>query len=364
MGNQRKRAKTAASEASSTSKKTSADTNGSGNSHSEVPKAEVAQPEPTQNTFMAIAGTYERLLYGFEASQDEEQVTLKPQFIFPAHIGCIKAVATGGRYLASGSTDEIIRLYDLKKRVELGSLHEHKGTITALQFHGKSHLLSASEDGAICIFRTKDWEPLKVLKGHKGAVSSIAIHPSGKLALSVSQDRTLIVWNLLTGQRASRTKMPQVGEIVAWNPSGTRYIVAYATEVQVYAVGQAESLATVFLRQRILSVLVVSYKDKDYILCGCQDKRIHVYTADGLECGSMQCHENRIKGLSSASLAVEGVTHPVVVSISSDGWVKVWKLADMLDSLTQDAAETTAKPLAKYNADVRLTCLTTSSADF
>ncbi|KAJ2451950.1 60s ribosome biogenesis protein mak11 [Coemansia sp. RSA 2336] len=360
MGNQRKRAKTAASSAS---KQASVDTIDGASSHSEEHKAEAAQPEPTQN-FLAIAGTYERLLYGLEATHNEEQVELKPQFIFPAHIGCIKAVATGGRYLASGSTDEIIRLYDLKKRVELGSLHEHKGSITALQFHGRSHLLSASEDGAICIFRTKDWEPLKVLKGHKGAVSSIAIHPSGKLALSVSQDRTLIIWNLLTGQRASRTKMPQVGEIVAWNPSGTLYIVAYATEVQVYAVGQAESLATVFLRQRILSVLVVSYNDKDYILCGCQDKRIHIYTADGLECGSMLCHENRIKGLSSASLAVDGITHPVVVSISSDGWVKVWKLADMIESVTRDgsdAAETTAKPLATYNAGVRLTCVTTSS---
>ncbi|KAJ2849647.1 60s ribosome biogenesis protein mak11, partial [Coemansia brasiliensis] len=332
MGNQRKRAKTAASEASSANKKASTDINGSEKNHSEALKTEPYRPEPTRNSFMVIAGTYERLLYGLEANQGEEQVTLEPQFIFPAHIGCIKAVATGGRYLASGSTDEIIRLYDLKKRVELGSLHEHKGSITALQFHGRSHLLSASEDGAICIFRTKDWEPLKVLKGHKGAVSSIAIHPSGKLALSVAQDRTLIIWNLLTGQRASRTKMPQIGEIVAWNPSGTRYIVAYATEVQVYAVGQAESLATVFLQQRILSVLVVSYKDRDYILCGCQDKRVHIYTVDGLERGSIQCHENRIKSLSSASLAIEGKTHMVIVTISSDGWVKVWKLADMIES--------------------------------
>ncbi|KAJ2464825.1 60s ribosome biogenesis protein mak11, partial [Coemansia sp. RSA 2320] len=138
--------------------------------------------EPAQSSFLVSAGTYERILYGIEGRFVGDQLTLNPQFIFPAHIGCIKAVSVGGRYLASGSTDEVVKLYDLKKRVELGSLHEHKGSITALQFHGHSHLLSASEDGAICIFRTKDWEPLKVLKGHKGSVTSMAIHPSGKLA--------------------------------------------------------------------------------------------------------------------------------------------------------------------------------------
>ncbi|KAJ1955991.1 60s ribosome biogenesis protein mak11, partial [Dipsacomyces acuminosporus] len=192
---------------------------------------------PADGSFLVAAGTYERILYGLEGRFVGERLTLNPQFIFPAHIGCIKAVSTGGRYLASGSTDEVIKLYDLKKRVELGSLHEHKGSITALRFHGHSHLLSASDDGAICIFRTKDWEPLKVLKAHKGPVNDIAIHPTGKLALSVSQDRTIVLWNLLTGQRASRTKTPQAGEIVAWSPSGSHYAIAYATEIQLFAVG-------------------------------------------------------------------------------------------------------------------------------
>ncbi|KAJ2190539.1 60s ribosome biogenesis protein mak11 [Coemansia sp. RSA 522] len=329
--------------------------------------------EPAHDSFLVVAGTYERILYGLEARVVGSVMTLNPQFIFPAHIGCIKAVSAGGRYLASGSTDEVIKLYDLKKRVELGSLHEHSGSITALQFHGGSHLLSASEDGVICIFRTNDWEPLKMLRGHKGAVNSIAIHPSGKLALSVAQDRTIIIWNLLTGQRASRVKTPQVGEIVAWSPSGSHYIVAYATEVQVYKVGQTESLATVFSKQRILCALVASYENAEYVLCGSQDKRIHIYSADGVERASVVCHENRIKGLSLVDVVLDGVVHAVVVSISSDGRIKTWKLADLLDPICKNAEQSTAsdevmdlvaEPLATYNADVRLTCVASSTATF
>ena len=61
--------------------------------------------------------------------------------------------------------------------------------------------------GTICIWRTKDWECLKILKGHKGRVNSLAIHPSGKIALSVSIDKTVHLWNLLTGQKANVNKL-------------------------------------------------------------------------------------------------------------------------------------------------------------
>lgn len=360
----RKRAKTSKKE----------DRNVSSGDANETILPALTECQPAKESFMAIAGTYERILYGIEGRFVGKEMTLNPRFIFPAHIGCIKAVSAGGRYLASGSTDEVIKLYDLKKRIELGALHEHKGSITALQFHGSTHLLSASEDGAICIFRTKDWEPLKVLKGHKASVTSIAIHPSGKLALSVAGDRTAIVWNLLTGQKASRTKTPQNGEMVVWNRTGTHYAISYATEIQMHAVGQPEPASTVFCRQRILCMLMASFEDKDYILAGGQDKRIHIYSAeDGTELGSSLCHENRIKGLSHIDMTFpDNQVYTLVVSISSDGRIKVWKLEDMIRPLLandiskkDDAiADLEVESLAVYNADSRLTCVATSNDRF
>jgi len=41
---------------------------------------------------------------------------------------------SSSKYLAMGGYQEIIKLFNLKKRVEAGELHEHKGTITALRF--------------------------------------------------------------------------------------------------------------------------------------------------------------------------------------------------------------------------------------
>lgn len=127
------------------------------------------------------------------------------------------------------------RLYDLKRRKELGALLQHQGTITALTFHNKTHMLSGSDDGKICVWRSKDWECLKIMKGHQNTVHSIAIHPSGKIALSVAADHSVRLWNLLLGKQASMTRLPQgAGLKVVWNPSGTGYSIMFDQEIGVF----------------------------------------------------------------------------------------------------------------------------------
>jgi protein MAK11 len=107
-------------------------------------------PEPTEakpellkpssippSIFKIVVGTYEKLLYGLEGyvkddpeSDGELSVTLTPVFIFPAHVACVRAVAAspqGGKWLATGSTDEIVKIWDLRRRKEVGGLVQHQG---------------------------------------------------------------------------------------------------------------------------------------------------------------------------------------------------------------------------------------------
>jgi protein MAK11 len=91
---------------------------------------------PSENTsFKIVAGSYEKLLYGLEGTVSAEEsklsFDLKPIFIFPAHVSCIKAVAAspnGGKWLATGSTDEIVKVWDLRRRKEVGGLLHHEGS--------------------------------------------------------------------------------------------------------------------------------------------------------------------------------------------------------------------------------------------
>lgn len=90
---------------------------------------------PLPAVFKVIAGSYEKLLYGLEgttsfSSDLKLEYNLKPIFIFPAHVSCIKAVAAspnGGKWLATGSADEIIKVWDLRRKKEIGGLMQHQG---------------------------------------------------------------------------------------------------------------------------------------------------------------------------------------------------------------------------------------------
>lgn len=106
-------------------------------------------PSPPPRSFKIVAGSYEKLLYGLEgtfsdpdssepSSSSRPIPTLKPIFIFPAHVGCVKAVSaspSGGKWLATSSTDEIIKVWDLRRKKEVGGLVHHTGQAVLLSIY-------------------------------------------------------------------------------------------------------------------------------------------------------------------------------------------------------------------------------------
>ena len=62
-------------------------------------------------------------------------------------------------------------------------------------------------------------------------VNSVALHPSGRLALSVSQDSSLRLWNLVKGKSAYDSTLRQPAEQVAFSPDGTSYALVQGLQV-------------------------------------------------------------------------------------------------------------------------------------
>ncbi|KAI8819313.1 WD40-repeat-containing domain protein [Fimicolochytrium jonesii] len=343
--------------------------------------------------FRIIVGTYERLLYGCdvqkqsaEADSSVNTVTVTPVFIYPAHISCIKAAAASNRFLATGSTDEHIKLYDLRIRKEVGTLMHHSGTTTSLQFYKKTHLFTASEDGTIAIVRTSDWEVLKTLDGHKRAVNWIDVHPSGKVLLSVGGDGTMKCWDLAKGACAYSMKLPKVGDRVKWSPSGSHYAILMGNLVHVHAVEDAELVGKVESVGRINAIVFTTIRNPEkptetleVIVTGSEDRSLGVYAPTGTPLFRWNSgHGNRIKDI-DAYVAGDAEATTYVVSCSSDGGVRVWDLANVRTQLpaikhsTTEESSTTIKVTARLNlpeatpigeyiaARSRLTCLTIAS---
>ncbi|CAI8037936.1 p21-activated protein kinase-interacting protein 1-like [Geodia barretti] len=160
---------------------------------------------------------------------------LQRRFRCSGHSGSVRAVAIHGQWLATGSTDETIRLYNLRDCSEIGSLVHHEGSITWLEFSG-DQMYSASEDGNIAVWRTGTWECTKTLTGHKGPVKCLCVHPSGKLALSVGRDRILRTWDLSTGIAVFRQKLKEVAQQVKLSDCAKYYALSYKVTIDLYSV--------------------------------------------------------------------------------------------------------------------------------
>ncbi|XP_069014037.1 p21-activated protein kinase-interacting protein 1-like [Embiotoca jacksoni] len=291
-----------------------------------------------------IAGSYEQITVGYRVKTGEEKWTATANFTHHAHTASVSAVAASERFVATGSKDETIQLYDLKKGIEHGALLHHDGSITCLEFYGTSHLLSGGEDGLLCVWSTKKWECLKSFKAHKGQVTSLSVHPSGKLALSVGTDKTLRTWNLINGRSAFIKNIKQNGHIVRWSPDGDKYVVAVDDRVDVYDLETATVTATTTNPKRISSVkflnnsiLAVAGDDESVRLCDVEKSK---WVCE------FKAHETRVKAVDSLMME----DYCVVVTASNDGFIKMWKI-----HLKEELEPPTL--LGEVNTTARLTCL-------
>lgn len=319
--------------------------------------------------FRIFVGSYEHNLLCLLVLLDQDnqrEAMFQPIFHFEAHLLSIKLIDLAKRYLVTGLNDEHIRIYDLQKRKELGDLMGHSGTITSLRFSlegtedkeklGK-WLLSGSEDGKIIIWRTKDWEMFGTLKGHTAKITDLAIHPLGRVAISVSADHTVRLWNLLTAKKAAilkikgRDHLGQYGEFVRWSSSGDYFVVGLQNQILVYQTDGAKIIHKKKFPRTLMCGQIYTIEDTEYLVLGIGNGAIQFYKFDDFVAGNdepefeLMGHTNRIKDLTLFQGA-ETNNIPYLISVLSDGRIVIW-----------DARKDVRDQVAVYDTGERLNCV-------
>lgn len=153
-----------------------------------------------------------------------------------------------GRYIATGSADKTIKVWDAKTFEVLINFDQNEAPINSIAFLPTGNeFLSGGDDRSIKAWRIQELQEggtnsalrpppsalkvegalFRVYNGHQGSVYSIATHPNGELFVSGGADRNVILWDVRSGRQIRRFQgsSDQV-YAVAFSPDGN--IVAAA----------------------------------------------------------------------------------------------------------------------------------------
>ena len=118
------------------------------------------------------------------------------------HSGSVRSVAFSldGK-IASGSADKTIKLWNLGTGQEISTLAGHRLSVNAVAFSPDSQtLVSGSADKTIKLWNISTGQEISTLSGHGLSVEAVAFSPDGKTIASSSADKTIKLWNLSTGE--------------------------------------------------------------------------------------------------------------------------------------------------------------------
>ncbi|MDJ0695382.1 NB-ARC domain-containing protein [Mastigocoleus sp. MO_188.B34] len=248
--------------------------------------------------------------------------------------------------IASGSEDSIVRLWNLQT-LDAKSLRGHTEYIFAVEFSPDGKIVaSGSADLTIRLWNVETGECIKVLRGHKSLVTGLAFSPvpanfiglqpkSGYLLASSSYDRTVRLWDPLTGELL-HTLPEYYAMSVDFSPDGKSIAVgSFDDTVRIWDLETKECRQS-FKGDSILTWRVAFHPQGNILAtANSADMTVRLWDITTGKCMNIfSGHTNWILGL---TFSPDG---NLLASCSSDRTIKLWDVVKGEYIVSIDACET------------------------
>lgn len=189
------------------------------------------------------------------------------------------------RMTRTGESYSIARMHLTHSEVSLAlttTIDAHDGHCMVVRFvSGDGLLLSGGFGGQLHLWSTSDWSRQGGLTGHTSSVNGVAIDPSGRLAVSVSSDKTVRVWDI-TAQSLLRVLGRHSKTVAAVDVSADAALavsVGHDKRLRMWRIEDGSDFGTILLRDRPGAVAL--HPHQPWVAVGAVGPRLGVYALDG-----------------------------------------------------------------------------------
>ncbi|PNP52713.1 hypothetical protein FNYG_15804 [Fusarium nygamai] len=231
------------------------------------------------------------------------------------------AISADGQWIASGSWDKTVKIWDAGTGACLQTLEGHGGLVSSVAFSADSQwIASGSHDSTVKIWDAGTGACLQTLEGHGGLVISVAFSADGQWIASGSYDKTVKTWDASTGACVRTLK----------DHGGLVSSVAFSPDSQWIASGSWDKTGKIWdattgvcvrtLQGHSCSVLSIAFSaDSPLVVSGLLDKTVKIWDASTGAC--LQTLEGHGGPVISVAFSADGQR---VASGSYDKTVKTW----------------------------------------
>ncbi|MBQ2303656.1 MAG: TIR domain-containing protein [Bacteroidales bacterium] len=226
-----------------------------------------------------------------------------------------------GKYLASGADDKTVKIWDAKSGVCIRTLVGHSDWVISVSWGSDGrYLASGSYDKTVKIWDAHSGECIRTLEGHSKYVNSVSWSPDGKYLSSASDDKTVKIWDAKSGE-CIRTLEVHLKDVwyVSWSPDG-KYLASGSVDKTVKIWNAKHGVCIRTLEGHSNRVISVCWSpDGKYLASGSSDETVKIWDAKSGEC--IRTLEEHSDWVDSVNWSPDGKW---LASGSVDKNIKIW----------------------------------------